>query len=208
MSTTNPPPRIAKLPRDARGYHVPWFVTWLNGVPDFRVIDARKLPRAVFDRLCWVCGEGLGRYLAFTIGPMCAVNRVSAEPPSHRECAEYSAKTCPFLSNPKAVRRDSQLPTDVKDLPGHALRRNPGVTLIWVTKGYTVLRQPDGMLFRLDDPVDTVWYCEGRPATRQEVAASLATRMPALQAIALRDGMDAMATLEAQYQAAMAHIPQ
>lgn len=206
--STQPPARIAKLPKDARGYHVPWFVAWPGGVPDFRVIDGHKLPRAVFERLCWVCGEPLGRYLAFTIGPMCAVNRISAEPPSHRECAEYSAKVCPFLSNPKAVRRDTHKPEEAKDLPDNAIRRNPGVTLVWVTKGYTVLREPDGMLFRLDDPVDTVWYCEGQPATREAVLASLASGLPILQAEAVREGMEAMAELERQYQAALAYVPQ
>ncbi len=81
MTTTlEVPPRIAKLPKDQRGYHVPWFVAWIDGVADFRVTDNAKLVRAVNERRCWVCGEKMGRHLAFLIGPMCAVNRVSAEP--------------------------------------------------------------------------------------------------------------------------------
>src|SRR5262245_2742625 len=93
------PERMRKLPLH-RGYPVPWFVEWIEGVPDFRIMDGRKLVRAVKEKRCWVCGELMGSYLAFTIGPMCAVNRISAEPPSHRECASFSARGCPFLTRP------------------------------------------------------------------------------------------------------------
>lgn len=29
--------------------------------------------------------------MTFVVGPMCELNRISGEPPSHRECAEFSA---------------------------------------------------------------------------------------------------------------------
>src|SRR5258708_1131539 len=110
MSQIEVPSRIAVLPKDQRGYHVPWFVAWIDGVPDFRVIGGGKLPHAVREKLCWVCGQPLGGFMAFMIGPMCAVNRISSEPPSHRECAVYSARVCPFLSNPEMKRRETNLP--------------------------------------------------------------------------------------------------
>src|SRR5262245_39698608 len=83
------PPRIKRLPLDARGYPVPWFVAYVDGVPDFRIVDTPKIGVAWNKQRCWICGGQLGRYLAFAIGPMCAVNRVSSEPPSHLECAMY-----------------------------------------------------------------------------------------------------------------------
>src|SRR4030095_12652609 len=79
------PSRMAKLPRDARGYPVPRFVSWYDGKPDFRIADTRYLEHCFRARTCWLCGELLGRYLAFVIGPMCAVNRTTAEPPCHRD---------------------------------------------------------------------------------------------------------------------------
>ena len=90
------PDRILRLPVE-RGYPVPFFVDRVDGHYDFRVADARKLKLCVMKKLCWICGEPLGRNLTFAIGPMCAINRISAEPPSHRECAEWSARACPFL---------------------------------------------------------------------------------------------------------------
>ena len=62
------PARIAGLPKDSRGYPVPWFVHWADGVPDFRVIGDGKLEHAVKFRACWVCGQEMGRNSAFVIG--------------------------------------------------------------------------------------------------------------------------------------------
>ena len=108
------PSRIARLPTD-RGFPVPWFVAWIDGKPDFRVIAPGRVAEAVNKGKCWVCGGTLFGTRAYVVGPMCAVNRTSAEPPSHRDCARYSAKACPFLSRPTMRRRDA----------GHARGRQP-----------------------------------------------------------------------------------
>src|SRR5262245_54991717 len=105
------PSRIAGLPIDPeRGYPVPWFVAWHDGKPEFRTADGRKFRQAIRDRLCWVCGQPLGRHLVFVIGPMCTVNRVTVEPPCHLDCAEFSVRACPFLSKPQMTRRENDLP--------------------------------------------------------------------------------------------------
>src|SRR5215831_3288717 len=109
---TELPRRLKALPVDARGYPVPWFVAWHDGVPDFRIADTAKWRRAVRERRCWVCGDRLGRYLAFVIGPMCGINRTTTEPPLHRECAEWSVMNCPFLVRPHAKRRENGITDD------------------------------------------------------------------------------------------------
>jgi hypothetical protein len=193
LETTPLPERMRKLPRTPVGYPIPWFVATLpDGTRDFRVADATKQVLAGVDRLCWVCGERTGGYVAFTIGPMCAVNRLSSEPPSHRECAIYSATVCPFLSNPCMRRRptgefEGKLPT-----AGEMITRNPGVALVWVTRGYSIFRPPkgmgqDGYLYGPGEPTDTLWFAEGRPATRGEVLASIETGLPALREACDRD---------------------
>src|SRR6516164_3611940 len=97
------PDKLKHLPIDERGYPVPWFVDWVDGKPEFRAMDGRKFRDAIKKRLCWVCGDRLGINLAFLAGPMCGINRTSAEPPSHYICAAWSARNCPFLNNPHAV---------------------------------------------------------------------------------------------------------
>ena len=89
------PPRMKRLAISEKGYIVPWFVAWIDGVQDFRVIDTPKLGHAIRGKRCWICGEPLGVNKAFLIGPMCAINRVISEPPSHRDCAVFSARSSP-----------------------------------------------------------------------------------------------------------------
>lgn len=192
------PKRIAKLPVDERGYPVPFFVGYDDrGLPDFRMMDARKLRRAVVDRLCWICGEPLGRYLAFAIGPMCALNRNNAEPPMHKECAEFSVKTCPFLINPGQKRNPRKVHGEWCEPPGEPIKRNPGVACIWITESYDVHidHRTNGPLFRLGDPLEATFWCEGRPATRDEVVHSIETGLPILMEMAQTEGEKAVTAL-------------
>src|SRR5262252_8544983 len=94
--------RILALPRDHRGFVIPWFVQIdKDGTPDFRCIGVGKWERAIKHKRCWVCGEPLGVNMTFVIGPMCAVNRVTSEPGNHLQCAEFAARNCPFLVKPR-----------------------------------------------------------------------------------------------------------
>src|SRR4051812_23024705 len=107
------PPGIAALRVDGRGFPVPWFLAWNGrGEPDFRYVHPERAMQAIKRQCCWICGQQLGRMKAFVIGPMCAVNRVSSEPPSHPLCADFAARVCPFLSRPLAKR--APLPDEVK----------------------------------------------------------------------------------------------
>lgn len=199
------PARVAALPT-YRGYEVPWFVVWYDGVPDFRVADSGKLADAIRFGLCWVCGQRTGRTVAFVIGPMCAVNRISAEPPAHRDCAVYSARRCPFLSRPTMQRRDRGLPEHV-DPAGVMVERNPGVALVWTTRSHKPFRAPGGVLFNLGEPVETLWFAHGRPASRDEVLASIESGFPLLRAAADVDGAEAVAMLDAQLEVALRLVP-
>ena len=179
---------MASLPVDDRGYVVPWFVDWLDGKPEFRAMDPKKWVRAVREKLCWVCGERMGRYMVFVAGPMCGINRTSSEPPAHRECAEWSARNCPFLSNSQAIRRvDEVITGDMGNVAGFALTRNPGVSMLWCCVDYSVFNDGKGKpLLHMGDPAWVEWYAEGKPATRAQVMASIETGLPALAAVAMQ----------------------
>jgi len=205
------PERIKRLPVDKRGFPVPKFVAWVDGEPDHRVVDGRRFAPAIKHRQCWICGEPLGRYYCSLIGCMCAVNRVISEPPSHRECCEFAAQACPFLARPHAHRRAAGLPEDASDAAGHGLKRNPGVVCLWVSKEYPRVTRAwagnEGLLFMLKEPVETIWYREGRLATRQEVEDAILHGLPALYEIAAQEGDDALAALTGKTAAVGAYIP-
>jgi hypothetical protein len=212
MPTRTEPPRMARLPHDKHGRPVPWFVAWVDGQPDFRVIKPGAVGIAVTSKLCWVCGILFGRQepRAFVIGPMCAVNLNTAEPACHYECASYSAQACPFLATPTMSRRDRHLPEGVVDPPGEFLRRNPGVACVWVAKYNSTIidKTPQGPLFKLHPvPLFVEWYAHGRTASRSEVIDSINSGMPGLRVMAAEQGEAARAMLSRAYEAALALVP-
>jgi hypothetical protein len=182
------PRRMQTLPIDERGYVVPWFVDWVDGKPEFRAMDRRKLLRAVKEKLCWVCGGRLGRYMTFVAGPMCGINRTSSEPPSHLECAEWSARNCPFLSNPESIRRvDEHFGVSMDNSAGFAITRNPGVTMLWTCKDYSIFDDGRGRpLVQMGEPDHVEWYACGKPATREQVVASIDSGLPHLISLAMK----------------------
>lgn len=182
------PDRIKDLPV-YRGYPVPWFVAWIDDEPEFRTASGLKWTVAVHTKRCWVCGSRLGAYLAFVLGPMCGISRTTVEPPSHRDCAEWSIINCPFLSRPGMVRRTNDLPEGHTNPAGEALLRNPGVTLLWITRDFTTFHDRKGQpMITVGDPLETVWFAEKRLATREEIDVSVAGGLPTIQALARLDG--------------------
>ena len=211
------PERMKRLPLSERGYPVPWFVAWLTpdgkraepgtGTADFRIVDTPKVAQAHNRHLCWLCGQTLGQFKTFVVGPMCLVNMTSAELPSHLECSAYSVRACPFLSKPAMRRNDNGKDAFVRPA-GDMLERNPGVTLLLTTKSYRPFSDGNGgVLFEMGEPVALDWYREGRKATRAEVLASVDSGMPHLVAGARTEGKKALDDLEARYQRVMKQLP-
>lgn len=200
------PQRLLSLPIQ-NGFPVPWFVAEINGSYDFRVIDERKFKPAIKQKLCWICGQKLGAYLAFPIGPMCTINRTISEPPSHRDCAEWSIKACPFLAQRQEVRRETNLPEDIIEPGGIAIARQPGAICLWVTKSYTFLKVPNGLIFKLGEPISVDWFKEGRKASKDEVLESINTGYPILLEMAAKEGESAIRKLEKMRDAAMKLLP-
>jgi hypothetical protein len=210
-SSETVPGRIDRLPRNMAKYPVPWFVGYIAGVPDFRVIRPLGIQEALSRKLCWVCGVAFRRQedRAFVIGPMCAVNRVSAEPPSHEDCAVYSATHCPFLTTPNMKRRERHMP-DAHSPGGQMIRRNPGVALVWVTGYRSWGTRGDGnggTLFDVGEPKRALWFAHGVPATREQVLASIDSGLPILRDMAGAEGPAAVAALEQMHERALAYVP-
>jgi len=224
VDVPNMPDRIRRLPVSPHGWPVPWFVTWFkdgqpcdyhDGTPDFRVFNPQKIMEAITRQRCWVCGDApLGIHKSFVIGPMCAINRVISEPPSHRDCAIYAARVCPFLANPRMVRNergmydDGKLRDGLEEAAGHGLKRNPGAVCVWTTKSYRPFSPGGkGVLFSLGRPTEVRWYANGQRATRQDVMASIDSGYPTLLDLARQEGPAAVAALATQREVAMALVP-
>jgi len=201
------PEKMKRLPISKEGFPTPWFVATVpsTGERDFRVADQEKMYIAIKRSLCWLCGQQLGVHKAFVIGPMCSITRTISEPPCHLQCAEYAAKACPFLTRPKMRRNEVDLPEETQEPAGYGLKRNPGACCIWVTKDFKIVREGDGILFRLGDPEQTIWMSQGRPATRAEVKASIGSGLHLLEEMA--EDPDDRKELAAKIQQAEAFLP-
>jgi hypothetical protein len=178
------PDFMRELPVDPRGFPVPWFTPWDDekGGWNFQATTAGRLTKAVRERRCWICGQKLFRNAAYVLGPMCAVNRTTSEPPSHCECAEFAAKACPFLTRPRMRR--APMPEDGHKPPGFHLDRNPGVALVWVTREPPQpFRVPNGVLLKIGEPLRVDAWSEGRAATTDEVVESIVSGLPSLMAL-------------------------
>lgn len=190
-------PSAMKLrPTDHRGFPVPWFVTRKDGDGrwDFVNVDGARADEAVRLGKCWVSGQKLGRFRAFCIGPMCAINRTAGDPPMRKDIALWSVKVCPFMSRPRArraARNEAEL-VESAGIDGIGIMRNPGVTGVWVTRNAEL---QEGRGFYLGDPLEVTWWVEGRPATRAEVLDSVESGIPILEELAREDGPAALEML-------------
>jgi hypothetical protein len=213
----SPPIRIARLPKDERGYPVPWFVAWfedgrevnrhvVGAKPDFRVLGSGNRELAVKKRLCWVCGEPLGVHQVFAIGPMCAVNRTTMEPPGHRACMEYSATACPFLTVPARRRNEAGLEAIEHHVAGFMIKRNPGAIALWES-AFRPFNAGNGWLIHLSEPTRVDWWTQGRQATRAEIEDALEAGYPELMNVAKDEGPEAVAALTHMRNDAMRFLP-
>ena len=127
------PARLAHLPISPEGYPVPWFVAWVNGVPDFRCSEASKVVRAVQEDLCFMCGTRNGAFKVFPIGPMCAVNRVTSEPPEELPAGRVEVEVAvevQAVDGPQSRKRvaglcDSGGPVELDDQRAGELGQSP-----------------------------------------------------------------------------------
>lgn len=95
------PPRMRHLPKDARGYPVPYVVyVDIDGKPNFVINDSATRYRCLIDDLCSICGKKLltGRW--FAGGPQSAFHEQGCyiDTPMHGECVRYALVVCPYLA--------------------------------------------------------------------------------------------------------------
>jgi hypothetical protein len=167
------PARLADRPRDRRGYPIPWTVKLdLDGRPDFRVIDVEKVALAVNLKRCAMCGQALGRHLAFIGGPVSFQTRLFTDMPMHKDCAMYAIQVCPWLAAPN-MRYAEQLP----QMSGavtvvhteEMVPERPARFFIATTKACRLVRTPGGAVVMQADPWEWhEWWRHGQRLNAME----------------------------------------
>jgi len=140
------------------------------------------------------------------------VNTVSAEPPSHIECAKFAVRGCPFLTIPTAKYREAKRPEEYTANPGMQTH-NPEVSALWTCDEWHPVKalHPDGtpgVLVEFGDAKTVSYWREGREATPREVRAAFFAGVARLQAAADQDGGSAPAHLARLVDAAAFHLPE
>jgi hypothetical protein len=160
------PARLRHRPRDARGYVIP-FVQFIgdDGLPNFAVMDHRKVSRCLRQRRCGLCGEVMGIHLYFIGGDLCVVNRYFYDPPMHRDCAIYALEACPHLARSKGRYREP--PTSIEGatiIVGDMQTKKAERFALMHTGAYTFGKAATGMLTVKAAPwIDVQWWKEGSP---------------------------------------------
>lgn len=208
-----PPTHMASRPLH-RGYPVPYFVGWVDGLPEFRVADRHKHEMCRMHEFCWCCGKPLGTHRVLVTGPMALLTKITAEPPSHRACAEYALQACPHLVHPHAKRREAGMPEKRSSPAGTLVTTNPGVALAW-EGDYEFVKRQDGWLIELKEPVVLDWWTRGRRATREEALAGLEASVSRVKQLSIeqfhhrRRGLaDAMHDLGLHHAQALELLPE
>lgn len=102
------PKELSHLKIDSRGYPIPYFVSEINGKPEFRFIQPERLEMIISRKVCHICGKKLpDDFFYFISGPMGLQNRISTDAAMHRVCAEFSLRACPHMYLQRAERRDN-----------------------------------------------------------------------------------------------------
>lgn len=144
------PKELQHLQVDERGYPIPYFVSWIDGKPEFRFIDHKRQEMIIERKVCHVCGLKLPKdYCYFISGPIGYQNRISSDAAMHRVCAEFSLRACPHLYLQKAERRENdELGKTLAARPSPVIKDKPSkLLLIKASKfktvkheGYTYIR--------------------------------------------------------------------
>lgn len=167
------PLNMRDLPRDGRGYPIPWSVTiGTDGKPDFRVIDQQKTAIGLARRRCAICGKAMGAEVAFVGGPRSMESHAFMDGPMHESCAKYALKVCPFLAAPKfGYARHVSAPAGHVVTTELSQTERPDVFGLGVTSFYELTVMGDTPLIVASAWLrDVQWYRHGEVVEMEQTA--------------------------------------
>ncbi|KWU23393.1 hypothetical protein [Burkholderia cenocepacia] len=113
-------------------------------------------------RRCGLCGQQLGRKLAFIGGDKCHDSRIFADLPMHRDCAEYALQVCPYLALSR-MKHASNVTADAAYLRVSALvsTERPERFVLGIAGDFEVLKHGNEYLLRASPWLETTWWKDG-----------------------------------------------
>lgn len=166
LKTVPLPLHMKKLPRDQRGYPVPYNVAvGTDGKPVFKVQDMLKVHNCIHQRRCALCGKPVRGLMAFVGGPLSIGNRLFADPGMHQDCATYALRVCPMLAAPRwgYARHTRQVPGHIENIVSEQVSTDrPERYGLGLTSSYELV-QVQGETYIHAAPFESVqWWKEGR----------------------------------------------
>lgn len=194
------PAFIAMLPRDDRGYPIPYFSAVQNGKAVIGVVDLAKINSSFRFRRCFICGQPLTQApVGVVIGAIGALNRITNEPSSHLACCEYAIRACPFLARGemKALshREGTITPDTLIDIksPVHA------IVYIEMLTTYPKVIDIATPLFTWPGERKVTWWRDGKMLGNTEARRVVTKHVVAYaETLGKRDGIDALKTWRAR----------
>jgi hypothetical protein len=156
VHTVPMPENVAKRPRDSRGY--PYL--FMLGEEQFRGILPARMAACIRGKLCGICGQPLGYWIAFCGGPQSCENRAFTDPPFHPECAEYAYQVCPYIltgSYDRSTRPDAVAAAQIDPVGTLAAVERMG---IYITRSYRALGLSSGAIIFEPAPAKSITYKE------------------------------------------------
>lgn len=101
------PAYMKDIPKDPRGYPIPFVVFGGKDKTYFQVNDSQKIEYVLEHDLCAICGKKLGADKWLVGGPGSAFHPHGAyiDTPTHYQCLEYALQVCPYLAAPNYTKR-------------------------------------------------------------------------------------------------------
>lgn len=140
MRSVPVPLRLQRFPKDSRGYVIAYTnLMTKTGHPYFLTPDENRRIFCVRNHLCGLCGEPLAAEMVGIGGLETLQDPIFSEAFMHWECADYAARTCPFLAHARFTDCVKKIPKPdgyAVPLASRPRKKRPDAMIFYVTDGY------------------------------------------------------------------------
>lgn len=141
-----------------KGMPIPWVQSYkADGVtPDFTAVDPAKVLEAAKRRLCGLCGQKMGWWVAFIGGPQSTAMGTYSDPAMHPECAHQALTLCPHIAL-QGTQRARKLRPGLAETPGFVTEK-PKNWCVLITRSYEVKGEGDHWYIKAGRPKKVELY--------------------------------------------------